>query len=144
MLNIEELKKMEPSRGLDAVIADKVMGQIIIKDIPDFIPPGFVIHPKLWKQFLDKFDPLVQAGKVNPGDLLKHRVARFTTDADDAVLVLQRMDSLGFEFEMRKADGQHHVRFYPAGEPQGEWMSGTFPMAICKAALVAVDRWPIE
>jgi hypothetical protein len=39
---------------------------------------------------------------------------------------------------IKKDSGQHHVRFYPAGQPQEEWMSG--PEAISKAALLAVER----
>lgn len=108
--------EMKAGRGLDALVAEKVMGWTPIPDAPS------------WSEGYRDANGIPQ--KTRP----------FSTSIADAWSVVEKLRANGFEYGVRSIDAfNHHVVFSRKREAFGEFaISDTAPHAICLAALQAV------
>jgi hypothetical protein len=110
---------MAAGRDLDALVAEKVMGHEVHRDVR-------------WRE------PAI----LGPGQRIANTpMPRYSTDIAAAWAVIQKLMETHFMYSLNAShESGHWCVFYPAsGSPvEGEY-ADTAPLAICRAALAAVE-----
>lgn len=133
------VKSMGASRELDFMVADRVLGKLILDYAPDILPPATVLTDDAFNEYLDKANLGVRPGEVHPQDAVKVCIGRYSQSLRWAEDVMDHMHGKGYICDTRSRTGVAYCRF--TNKEQGiqtDWFKAEkLPEAICKAALAA-------
>jgi hypothetical protein len=139
-MTYEDILKMEAGREMDALIAEKVMGQT------DFSHVGFFWSEGTTEDGKDGWDgfqcPRCNAADRDTGKCCKH----YSTDIKAAWEVVEKITSKCniFSFDLTKDDnGKYSAGFERKMEdyhPQWTGFCDSAPLTICRAALLVVSE----
>jgi hypothetical protein len=145
---LEERKKRTHGRGkmqkqeslarrkLDERVADEVMGLIVVKEgCPEVVVPGMVMTMGVWKRYY-----IANHDKEKPSKLEALRLRDYSLIPYYAWEVVERMQSLGFDYSIQSQGKQVTVQF-TKGEKIGTGVSESMPKSVCLAALEAIQGY---
>ncbi|MGA9172956.1 MAG: hypothetical protein WBZ33_03125 [Thermoactinomyces sp.] len=123
-------------RKLDERVADEVMGLIVVKEgCPEVVVPGMVMTMGVWKRYY-----IANHDKEKPSKLEALRLRDYSLIPYYAWEVVERMQSLGFDYSIQSQGKQVTVQF-TKGEKIGTGVSESMPKSVCLAALEAIQGY---
>lgn len=141
----DEIEAMPAGRELDRLVAEKVMGWSIYrydKDIPENC---------YFMLVTEQYDPVTEDMGLRAGERKTEEEAwndnyHFSTDISAAWEVVEKIGEKRFDVEiMRRTDGRYFATCIKVGNPLKDRLfevhaeAGAAPLAICKAALLAME-----